>query len=74
MPIVGLEATVFFRRLLLTRVQLPGLHKKYAVNGTRTTISFSKATDSTCSTAGDTYRNMPVVGLEPTMFLSHGYS
>ena len=58
---------VCFRRLLLARVQLPGLHKEICRKWDSNQHSlFPKATASTHSTAWATKRNMPIVGLEPT--------
>ena len=49
-PTVGLEATVYFRSLLLECVHMPGLHKKYADSGTRTNIQgcIQNFQDNTC--------------------------
>jgi len=66
--------TVYFRRLLATRVQLSGTRKKYGDIGTRTnTVFFSKATENPCSTTWAAERIMPVLRLVPTQFISEGY-
>jgi hypothetical protein len=53
MPITGLEPTQFFSEDLI------GYIEKYAESGTRTNVVRFRRPD------WDTYRNMPIEGLEP---------
>ena len=79
---------VYFRRLLATRVQLPVLQKKYADIGIRNNTVyfrwilatrvqqhslFPNSTAKTRSTTWAAERNMPILGLEPTQFISECY-
>jgi len=66
--------TVYFRRLLPTRVQLPGLQKeicRYWDSNQHSLIP--KANGNTRSTTWAAERNMPILGLEPTQFISEGH-
>jgi len=66
--------TFYFRRLLATRVQLPGMQKEICQYwGSQQNSLFPKATGNTRSTTWAAESNMPIFGLEPTHFISQGY-
>jgi len=66
--------TVYFRRLLLARLKLPGLQKQICRYWNSNQHSLlPKATGNTRSTAWAVERTMPILGLEPTQFISEGY-
>jgi len=66
--------TVYFRRLLATRVQLPGLQKEICRYwDSKQNRLFPKATSNIRSTTWPRERDMPILGLEPTQFISEGY-
>jgi len=66
--------TVYFRRLLPSRVELPGLQKEICRYWDSNQHSlFPKATGNKRSTNRAAERNMPILGLEPTQFISEAY-
>jgi len=66
--------TVYFRRIKATRVQLPRLQKETCRYWDSIQhILFPKATGITLSTVWAAERIMPILGLEPTQFISEGY-
>jgi len=66
--------TVYFRRLLLALLKLPCLQKEICRYWDSNQHSlFPKTTGNTRSTTWALERNMPILGLEPTQFISEGY-
>jgi len=66
--------TVYFRRLLPTRVQLPGLQKEICRYwGPNQHSLFHKATANTLYSTWAAERKMPILGLEQTHFITEGY-
>ena len=66
--------TVYFRRLLATRVQLRGLYKEvWRYWDSNQHSLFPKATGITRSTTWASEINMPIMGLEPTQSISEGF-
>jgi len=71
--IVTQTNTVYFRRLLATRLQLSGLRKEMCRYwDSKQRSLFPKATKNTRSTTWAADRNMPLLRLEPTQFISVG--
>jgi len=65
--------TVYFRRLLATRLKLPGLQKEICRYWDSNQHSlFQKATANTLSTNLAAERELPILGLEQTQFISEG--
>ena len=66
--------TVYFRSLLATRVQLPGLQKEICRYWDSNQYSlFPKDTGKTRSTIWAAERNVLILGLKPTQFISEDY-
>ena len=66
--------TVYFRRLLVTRVQIFGLRNEISLYWDSNQHSlFPKANETTRSTTWTAERYMPILGLEPTKFISESY-
>jgi len=66
--------TVYFRRLLLASLKLPGLQKDICRNrDSNQHCLFPNATANPLSTTWSAERNMPILGLEPTQFISESY-